>query len=165
MEMFEMSNNLKITLYTAGAIEADTASGMSGWRNKVDEFFKPYTDIAVYNPIKMEKSKTNKPAGEHIKYVEGLIRSGNKDLALEEMDKIWLGNIRPDHELIEVFKLMRHRKIMDGNSLNEFCSWGDYEAVIRSDFIIAYIKKPKIHNDLSVRNRKRRISQKNQKNG
>ncbi len=57
------------------------------------------------------------------------------------MDKIWLGEIEKTHDLVRLFKLLQDRAKIDGNKEEEMHYWGDYEAVARSTFIIAYMKK------------------------
>ena len=57
------------------------------------------------------------------------------------MDKIWLGSIKPTIDLSRLFELLKDRANVDGNREHELSAWGDFEAVARSDFIIAYMKK------------------------
>ena len=133
------SKKIKLTTYTAGYIEADP-NGASQWRDEISQALS-HPDLEIYDPIKREAQKTGKPSGEHVKYVEGLKKAGRYPQFEEEMNKIWLGSIRSSPNLIETFKLLRYRKIIDGNHKHELDHWADYEAVIRSDFIIAYITK------------------------
>jgi len=134
-----MAGKNKYTTYTAGFIEADP-KGAESWRNKIYESLK-CQDLEIYDPVKREAQKTGKKSGEHVDYVVGLKKSGRWELFMNEMNKIWLGNLQPTHDLFEVFKLLRYRKIIDGNTKQEMDCWADYEAVIRSDFIIAYMTK------------------------
>lgn len=134
-----MLDKIKYTAYTAGFIEADPQRA-GDWR---DEIYKSlnHSDLEIYDPVRREAQKTGKKSGEHVDYVTGLKKAGKWEHFMSEMNKIWLGNIHPTHDLLEIFKLLRYRKIIDGNTKPEMDYWADYEAVIRSDFIIAYMKK------------------------
>lgn len=129
-----------LTTYLAGYIEAspDTAFG---WRDKAYELLYDAEKLLVYDPIKQESFKTGKEAGTHVKYVIGLKKAGKWDLFKKEMDKIWLGSIKPTVDLTRLFELLKDRAIIDGNHEQELRAWGDFESVARSDFIIAYMKK------------------------
>lgn len=129
----------KYTTYLAGFIEANPKDADS-WRNEITKKLDS-PNLMIYDPVQRESQKTGKPAGEHVEYVIGLKKSGNWEKFIGEMNRIWLGNIHPTHDLIDVFKLLRYRKIIDGNSKSELDFWADYEAVIRSDFVIASMKK------------------------
>lgn len=132
-------DTVEYTTYLAGYIEGSPDKATQ-WRTEATiELDHP--SLVIYDPIAKEANKTGKATGDHVNYVIGLKKAGLWDRFIFEMNKIWLGNIRPNQDLIEVFKLLRYRKIIDGNTKNEFDGWGDYEAVIRSDFIIAYMKK------------------------
>jgi len=132
-------DKIKLTTYYAGFIESNPEEA-STWRKQVDEELS-HPDLQSYDPVQRESQKTGKPAGKHVEYVVGLKKSGRWDQFISEMNKIWLGNIQPNYDLIEIFKLLRYRKVIDGNEKYEMDTWADYEAVIRSDFIIAYMRK------------------------
>lgn len=134
-----MLERIKYTTYTAGYIEADP-QGAGDWRDEIYNSLN-YPDIEIYDPVRREAQKTGKKSGEHVDYVTGLKKAGRWEQFMKEMNKIWLGNIHPTHDLLEIFKLLRYRKIIDGNTKPEMDFWADYEAVIRSDFVIAYMKK------------------------
>jgi len=134
-----MTKKLEFTTYLAGFIESQPSEA-STWRNEITKKLSN-AQLEIYDPVQREGQKTGKPAGEHVKYVIGLKKSGNWDLFIKEMNKIWLGNIAPTHDLMDTFKLLRYRKVIDGNYKHELDVWADYEAVIRSDFIIAFMKK------------------------
>ncbi len=134
-----MAGKIKYTTYTAGFIEADTRNA-GAWRDIIYEALH-HPDLEIYDPVRREAQKTGKKSGEHVDYVVGLKKAGRWEQFMDEMNKIWLGNIKPSHDLLDVFKLLRYRKIIDGNTKPELDCWADYEAVIRSDFIIAYMKK------------------------
>lgn len=129
-----------LSTYLAGYIEAKVEDAFL-WREEAyKELYRP-GQLLVYDPIKQESSKTGKPAGEHVIYVQGLKKAGRYQNFDIEMNKIWLGNIKRTHDLPRLFKLLRDRALVDGNKEEELKIWGDYEAVARSDFIIAYMKK------------------------
>lgn len=133
-----MGNKIKLTTYLAGFIEADTKN-CSGWRNEFKKKIN-HDDLVYYDPVERETQKTGKPSGEHVKYVVGLKQSGNWNLFMKEMDKIWLGILKPaPANLMNVIKFLRTRKEVDGNELRDLEFWGDFEAVTRADFIVAYI--------------------------
>ena len=134
-----MSEKIKYTTYLAGFIEANTKEA-NAWRDEISKKLD-CMELAIYDPVQRESQKTGKPAGEHVNYVVGLKKSGNWEKFIKEMNKIWLGNIHSTFDLIEVFKLLRYRKIIDGNTKPELDYWADYEAVIRSDFVIANMNK------------------------
>lgn len=133
-----MGDKLPFVYYTAGAIEADSKSGMTGWRNELKERLKP---AVQYDPVEREVQKTQRPTGEHVKYVAGLKQAGHYDIFLKEMDKIWFGSIKPEGHVPDVFFFLRNRKLVDGNEERDLNYWADYEAVLRSEFLVAYIKK------------------------
>lgn len=131
----------KYTTYLAGFIESAPEEAQT-WRQELTKSLA-HPDLEIYDPVQREDMKTGRPAGQHVGYVIGLKKSGKWTRFMKEMNKIWLGNIHPTHDLIEIFKSLRYRKIIDGNTKYELDAWGDYEAVIRSDFICAYMKKDK----------------------
>ncbi len=125
--------------YLAGYIEADTGTAFE-WR---DIAYKALYDPArclVYDPIRQEAAKTGKEAGAHVEYVKGLKRAGRYDLFDIEMDKIWLGNIKPTVDLGRLFELLRDRANVDGNKEEDLEHFGDYECVARADFLICLMK-------------------------
>lgn len=126
--------------YLAGFIEASPEDAFT-WREQVyKELYSPQK-LLVYDPVRQEASKTGKEAGEHVKYVIGLKKAGKWKLFRQEMDKIWLGSIKPTVDLSRLFELLKDRASIDGNREHELSFWGDYESVARSDFLIAYMKK------------------------
>ncbi|MHA1437915.1 MAG: hypothetical protein ACTSPD_10095 [Promethearchaeota archaeon] len=132
--------NKILTTYLAGYIEASPESAFD-WRDKAYESLYNPQKLIVYDPIRQEASKTGKKAGSHVQYVTGLKKAGRYEQFDNEMDKIWLGNIKRTFDLARLFKLLRDRALVDGNKEEELKWWGDYEAVARSDFIIAFMKK------------------------
>lgn len=135
-----MNNRVALTCYLAGYIEAAPDKAF-GWRDEVYKALYDPTQLLIYDPIRQEAVKTGKVALEHVKYVIGLKKAGKWDLFTREMNKIWLGNIKPTVDLGRLFELLKDRANVDGNRESEMSSWGDYEGVARSEFVIAYIKK------------------------
>lgn len=134
-----MTNKI-LTCYLAGFIEANPKDAFN-WRAEAYKALYHPEKLLVYDPIRQEASKTGKEAGKHVEYVIGLKKGGKWAKFNEEMDKIWLGNIKPTVDLSRLFELLRDRALIDGNRESELPAWGDYEAVARSDFIIAFMKK------------------------
>lgn len=132
---------IKYTTYLAGYIESSPKNA-DNWRNTVYETLKN-KELLVYCPVRQEASKTGKITASNCEYIKGLKQGGHFEKFYDEMWKIWFGIIEPNNntELIEVFRAMRTRKIIDGNRERDMEFWGDFEAVIRSDFIIAYLPK------------------------
>jgi hypothetical protein len=134
-----MTEKIKYTSYLAGSIEANPKDA-SAWRNIVKGLLQT-KDVSFYDPVERESQKTGKPSGEQVKYISGLKQSGNYSRFVEEMDKIWYGTIRPDGDILDTFKFLRCRKLIDGNEPRDLDYFADWEAVIRSDFLVAYISK------------------------
>jgi len=130
-----MRDKIKYTTYLAGGMENVKKSEMIDFREDIENKLS-HPDVFVYNPVKQESEKVAKGAGDHIKYVQGLKRGGYWDKFYDEMWKIWNGNISQNTDLLDMFKNLRMRKFIDGNYREEAKYWGDFEAVIRSDFII-----------------------------
>lgn len=129
---------IKWTTYLAGGIENVNKDEMIDFRNEIEEKLHHH-DIFIYNPVRQESEKVEKGAEDHIKYVQGLKRGGHWTKFYEEMWKIWFGNINQNTDLIDLFRNLRMRKHIDGNYKEEAKHWGDFEAVIRSDFIIVHL--------------------------
>jgi hypothetical protein len=130
-----MGEKLKYTSYLAGYIEAATGS-CAHWRNEVKDRLKD-APIIFYDPVEREAQKTGKKSGEHVNYIKGLKQGGHWEKFREEMTKIWFGGIKPEGHIPDVFTYLRTRKLIDGNELRDLDFWADYEATIRSDFVIA----------------------------
>jgi hypothetical protein len=137
----EENKKLKYTSYVAGAIEAVSAKDMKNWRIEIRERLAS-PDLGIYDPVEQESVKVGKESAKQVEYISGLKQGGHWDIFGIEMEKIWWG-------LIETFKLDRVRLLiylyekarLEGNYLSDFKYWGDYEAVVRSTFIIAHLPK------------------------
>lgn len=128
---------IKYTTYLAGGMESVSKEDMINFRTEIIEKLK-HQDLFIYNPVDQEASKVDKGATSHIDYIRGLKRAGHKEKFFDEMWKIWFGGIEQNTDLIHLFINLRMRKHIDGNYEDEAKQWGDFEAVIRSDFIIVH---------------------------
>lgn len=135
-----MEPKLKLTMYLACAMEHASLEHAVGWKVKVkEELCSPF--IGIYDPVEQEEAKTGKPLPETAKYIYGLKRGGHSKFH-DQMNKIWWGDTEPRiGNKIKMLELFRDRASIDGNYKSEFPHWGDFEAVARSNFIIAYIEK------------------------
>ena len=138
-----MENNkrLKYTSYTAGAIEAVSSKEMKSWRAEIRERLNS-PDLGIYDPVEQESCKVGKESGKQVEYITGLKQGGHWDIFADEMEKIWWGHI--DTKKLDRIRLLIYlyeKARLEGNYITDFQYWGDYEAVVRSDFIITYLPK------------------------
>jgi len=137
----EESKKLKYTSYTAGAIEAVSAKEMKSWREEVKEKLAS-PDLGIYDPVEQEASKVGKESKNQCEYISGLKQGGHWDIFSLEMEKIWWGTINTKKlDRIRLLIYLYEKARLEGNYTTDFKYWGDYEAVVRSDFIIAYMPK------------------------
>lgn len=135
------SKRLKYTSYTAGAIEAVSSKDMKSWRAEVRERLA-CIELGIYDPVEQESNKVGKESGKQVEYIKGLKQGGHWDRFSEEMEKIWWGNIDTKQlDRIRLLIYLYEKARLEGNYLTDFPYWGDYEAVVRSDFIITYLPK------------------------
>jgi hypothetical protein len=137
----EESKRLKYTTYTAGAIESVSNKEMKGWRAEIREKLTS-PDLGIYDPVEQESQKVGKESGKQVEYITGLKQAGLWDKFNEEMEKIWWGKI--DTKKLDRIRLLIYlyeKARLEGNYTTDFKYWGDYEAVVRSDFIITYLPK------------------------
>ena len=134
-----MKERIKYVCYLAGGMENVKKAEMMDFRSDIEEKFEDYRDVFIYNPVRQESEKVDQKAGDHIKYVQGLKRGGHWGKFYEEMWKIWFGNINQNTDLIELFKNLRMRRHIDGNYREDAKYWGDFESVIRSDWIFVHL--------------------------
>lgn len=135
-----MVGRVRYTTYLAGAIEGVSKEEMKSWRNEICEKLKS-PDLLIYDPVAQEAGKVGKESSNQVEYITGLKKAGRYDLFYEEMWKIWFGSISRNTDIIQLLTNLRIRKHIDGNRQAEISTWGDSEAVVRSDFIIVYIPK------------------------
>jgi len=135
------TKRLKWTTYLAGSIESSTMKEMTSWRGEVREKLTS-PDLGIYDPVEQESFKVGKESGKQVEYITGLKAGGHWDIFSEEMSKIWWGKI--DTMKLDKIRLLIYlyeKARLEGNYLTDFNFWGDYEATVRSDFIIAYYPK------------------------
>jgi hypothetical protein len=114
---------------------------MKGWRKEITEkLVSP--DLGIYDPVEQESNKVGKESGKQVEYITGLKQGGHWEIFGEEMLKIWWGKI--DTMKLDKIRLLIYlyeKARLEGNYLTDFQYWGDYEATVRSDFIIVYYPK------------------------
>ena len=138
--MSGLEKKLKITIYMACAMEHATEEQASNWKVQVKENLNSPL-IGLYDPVEQESAKTGSNFIETGKYLYGLKRSGNPKFH-EKMNEIWWGQTSPRiGNKIRMIEMFRDRAAIDGNFKSQFPYWGDFEAVARSTFILAYIQK------------------------
>jgi len=137
----EENKRLKYTSYTAGAIEFASSKEMKSWRKEVAEKLSS-PDLGIYDPVEQEANKVGKESGKQVEYISGLKQSGNWTKFSEQINFIWWGKIDVDKiDKIRLLIYLYEKARLEGNYLTDFQFWADYEAVVRSDFIIAYWPK------------------------
>ena len=138
-----MENKLLLTLYLASAIEKNNTVLTEKKENHKELIKKELNHplVGIYDPVDREAQKTGKKSGEHVGYVVGLKKAGLWKKFLEEMKKIWWGMVNTHGNKVEIMKILRNRFLVDGNEMRDLNFWGDIEAVLRSNFIIAYMEK------------------------
>ena len=135
------SPRLNFTFYLACAIEhAKTNDNAQDWKQPVKEAFNSPL-IGIYDPIEREAQKTGSNTNDTCNSIVGLKRSGKWEQFDEKMDQIWWGNIDAQSDKLRVILALRQRFLIDGNVMEDLNFWADYEAVIRSNFILAYLQK------------------------
>jgi hypothetical protein len=137
----EENKRLKYTSYTAGSIESATIKEMKSWRAEVrEELMSP--DLGIYDPVEQESFKVGRESKHHVEYIAGLKQGGHWDIFRVEMGKVWWGSL--DIKKLDKIRLLIYlyeKARLEGNYLTDFRFWGDYEAVVRSDFIIVNMPK------------------------
>jgi hypothetical protein len=131
----------KIT-YLAGPMEAVSLAEMSDWRKDISNKLKDL-NIDVYDPVELEKKKVGKDAEVSIQYMKELKTNKKWKLFYKEMFKIWFGTISPNTDILPVLQHLRMKKHIETENTRYIENMGDSEAVVRSDFIIAYL--PDVH--------------------
>lgn len=135
------SKRLKYTSYTAGAIESASSKEMKSWRAEVREKLTS-PDLGIYDPVEQETNKVGKDSKSQVEHISGLKQGGHWELFNESMEKIWWGNIDTTKlDRIRLLIYLYEKAKIEGNYLTDFRFWGDYEAVVRSDFVITYLPK------------------------
>lgn len=134
---------LLLTTYLASAIEHNKIVQEQQKENHKDlirkELFHPL--FGIYDPVEREGQKSGKDCQSANDYIKGLKRAGHLEKFDEEMDKIWWGEVTPEYDKIEIMRAIRNDYLIHGNTIDDLNHWADYQAVLRSTFIIAYIEK------------------------
>ena len=135
------SKKIKFTSYLAGAIEAASVKEMKSWREEIkDKLISP--DLVFYDPVTQESLKVGKESKNQVEYSAGLKQGGHWDKFAEEMEKIWWGHIdTATFDRIRIMIYLYEKARIEGNYTTDLQFWGDYEAVVRSNFIIVYLPK------------------------
>ena len=131
-------NKLKYTCYFAGPIEHTTND--KEVNNPKQELYNEldHPHLGIYEPLKQEADKVGRSTKEQCDYIRGLKKAGHWDIFFKEMWSIWWGVIEENSDLIDVLRHLRMLKHVNGNRRSDFEFWGDAEAVVRSDFVVAY---------------------------
>jgi len=124
--------------YSAGPMESVSLDDMTGWRNEISEHLTKL-NINVYDPVEQENKKVGKTADSSIAYMNGLKAKGDWKTFYDKMFNIWFGTISPNTDLLTLLQHLRMRKHIETENDKYFDNMGDAEAVVRSDFLIAYV--------------------------
>jgi hypothetical protein len=132
---------IKHMVYFAGFIEA--SPGQSGTWRDISYKELQHQDLLIYCPVRQEAIKTGKNAIDNCEQIKHYKQGGAFDKFFDIMWNIWAGVIeyKPGMDLISLFVAMRMRKYLDGNRERDLAFMGDWESVIRSDFVLAYLPK------------------------
>jgi hypothetical protein len=139
-----MSQKLLLTFYLAAAIEHNKSVLED---NKEDhkelikkELYNPL--IGIYDPVEREGQKMGTTCGQANTTIKNLKKAGAWESFDDRMKHIWWGNINTDvSNKLPIIQAIRNDFIINGNTINDLNEWSDYAAVIRSNFIVAYIEK------------------------
>lgn len=134
---------LVLTTYLASAIEHNkVVQDLENESHK--EIIKRelgHPSFGIYDPVAREGQKSGKDCQLANQYIKNLKKAGHLDRFDEEMDKIWWGEITPGYDKIAIMRAIRSEYLRFGNTIDDLNHWADYQAVLRSTFIIAYIEK------------------------
>jgi len=135
-----MKSSNSLFTYLAGAIEHASSKQMISWRDEFKEKLV-HPSLLVYDPVAQEADKVGKPSGQQVDYIKGLKQAGHWTHFFNEMWKIWFSKINKTGDFIDVFRAIRNNKHLYGTTLEQLKEFGDYEAVLRCDFMICYYPK------------------------
>ena len=127
----------RLLTYSAGPMEAVSMDDMTGWRVELATKLKTL-EIDVYDPVEQEHKKVGKSAEDSMEYMKGLRESGDWKTFYDKMFNIWFGTISPNTDIVQVLQHLRMKKHIETETDKYFENMGDAEAVVRSDFIVAY---------------------------
>jgi len=138
-----MLHKLLLTTYLAGAIESNPivlGEQVETWKDKYEKALA-HPLFGIYDPVKREPQKTGQncqKANAHFKELKEQNRMTEFD---DEFRKIWWGDINPGTDKLSIIQAIRNDFRLKGNTRADFEEWADYQSVIRSDFICAYLEK------------------------
>ena len=134
---------LLITVYLASAIEHNQTVQDLAKEDHKEVIKKEFTSplFGIYDPVDREGQKSGKDCQLANIYIKNLKRAGHLEKFDKEMDKIWWGEIDPGYDKIDVMRSIRNDFLRFGNTIDDLNHWADYEAVLKSTFIIAYLEK------------------------
>ena len=138
-----MLPKLLLTTYLAGAIESNPivlGQQVETWKDKFEtELAHPL--FGIYDPVKREPQKTGQNCQKASEKFKDFIREGKMDEFDNGFRKIWWGEINPGTDKLSIIQAIRNDFRLRGNTRADFEEWADYQSVIRSDFIVAYLEK------------------------
>lgn len=127
------NNMKKYVTYLAGWIEACPTSANS-WREEINKAFED-SNIFTYCPIKYESVKTGQNFKDNVKYIRRIKKERNWKKFKTVMKNIWWGKSKVLHAypLLNLTGSFYKRNF---NHRVDLTVLGEFEAVVRSDFII-----------------------------
>lgn len=134
---------LLLTTYLASAIEHNKIVQDQAKETHKDLIKKElgHPLFGIYDPVEREGQKSGHDCKSANEYIKNLKRAGHLERFDEEMDKIWWGEITPEYDKVEIMRAVRNDYLRFGNTIDDLNHWADYQAVLRSTFIIAYMEK------------------------
>jgi len=130
--------NKKLLTYTCGPMESVSLDEMTNWRNEIANKLKEL-DIDVFDPVVQELTKVGRDVDSSIQYMNQLKTEKNWKKFYGEMWNLWFGTISQNTDIVQLLQHIRMKKHIETEKTKYFKNMGDAEAVVRSDFIIAYI--------------------------
>lgn len=128
----------KLVTYIGRPFEqsTDEHTKTGDWVDKIKKGFDR-RKIYIYDPATQESIKTGVKLNKHIDSTHIMFINKEYDKLEEEMSLIWYGQKQCPENIDIWLKNIRNDKLC--NSIGDPDTWGDYEAVLKSDFIIARI--------------------------
>ena len=140
--MAENNERLKYTTYFAHPMEHAKGAEIQDQLNIIHNELE-FSCLGIYDPDLQEPEKVGRTPKKQGDYIKRLKQGGHWDIFYSELWKIWLGDIEENSDVLQVLSHLRMLKHVNGNRRSDFKYWGDFEAVIRSDFIIVYFPNVK----------------------
>lgn len=140
-----MNKKLDLTTYLASAIENNKTvqdAKEEDWKVIFKRAFENIKlEFGIYDPVEREQQKTNHSCGVANLYIKNLKRAGQWKAFDEIMRAIWWGSLQPGTDKLSIIQAVRNDWRLHGNTVSDLNDFADYQAVIRSDFIVACIEK------------------------